>query len=83
MLKPLVEELRSQIRGITGSHLVVGLTFHYTMETWWLGWTLPLPHIVGYALVGLLMVVVLTHYIGFHEEEVNQRGRRTRGGMPG
>lgn len=72
MLKPLIKELRSQIRGITGALLVVGLTFHYTMETWWLGWTLPLSYLVGYALVGLALVVLIIRYIGFHREEQNQ-----------
>ena len=69
MADPIVEELRDQIRGFTGALLVVGLTFHYTMETWWLGWTLPLSYLVGYALVGLGLILVATRSIGFHEEK--------------
>ncbi|WP_143423224.1 DUF2391 family protein [Halegenticoccus soli] len=42
-MSDLRQALQNQIRGVTGALLVVGLTFHYTMETWWLGWTLPLP----------------------------------------
>lgn len=62
-----VQTLRAQIRGVTGALLVVGLTFHYTMETW--GWTLPLTYLAGYAFVGLALVVVLTHWVGFREQE--------------
>lgn len=74
MASPVVQELRDQIRGITGALLIVGLTFHYTMETWWLGWTLPLPYLVGYALVGLTGVVLISRVIGFHKKE--QTGQR-------
>lgn len=72
MPQPIARELIDQIRGITGALLVVGLMFHYTMETWWLGWTLPLPYLVVYALVGLSLVVVLTRSVGFHRREQGQ-----------
>jgi putative integral membrane protein (TIGR02587 family) len=49
-----------------GALLVAGLTFHYTMETWWLGWTLPMPYLLGFALGGLAGVVAITRYVGFH-----------------
>lgn len=62
-------ELRNQGRGIVGAFLVVGLSFLYTMETWWLGWRLPLTHLVAYAFVGLAIVSVLTQNVGFREEE--------------
>jgi putative integral membrane protein (TIGR02587 family) len=68
MREALLSELRSQIRGVTGALLVVGLTFHYTMETWWLGWTLPFPYLVGYAFFGLVLVILLTRSSGFREE---------------
>lgn len=61
--------LRDQIRGITGALLVIGIPFHYTMETWWLGWTLPLHYLLGYALVGLALVVLITRHVGFHSED--------------
>lgn len=73
-LSQLVQAARDQIRGITGALLVVGLTFHYTMETWWLGWTLPLPYLVGYAVAGLALVMVITRTIGFHEREQRPTG---------
>ena len=52
-----------------GALLVVGLTFHYTMETWWLGWTLPMPYLIGFAVVGLAGVVAITRFVGFHRTE--------------
>jgi putative integral membrane protein (TIGR02587 family) len=78
MGESLARELREQIRGITGGLLVVGLAFHYTMETWWLGWTLPLPYLVAYAIVGLTLVVVVTRRVGFHEEEPEGENKRDR-----
>jgi putative integral membrane protein (TIGR02587 family) len=77
MTKPVAHEFRSQIRGITGALLVVGLTFHYTMETWWLAWILPLPYIVGFAFVGLTLVILVTRSIGFHKGE-GQTGRSSQ-----
>lgn len=62
-------EFREQGRGIVGALLVVGLTFLYTMETWWLGWTLPLGHLLAYALVGLAIVLVVARNVGFRREE--------------
>lgn len=69
MSNQFLQELREQIRGIMGALLVVGLTFHYTMETWWLGWTLPMPYLIGFAVVGLAGVVAITRYVGFHQAE--------------
>ncbi|MFB6164787.1 MAG: DUF2391 family protein [Haloarculaceae archaeon] len=75
MARPLVDELRNQIRGMAGALLVMGVTFPYTMETWWLGWTLPWPYIIAFALVGLGIVVAATRIVGFHESE--PRGEET------
>lgn len=74
MPNQLVAELRNQIRGVSGALLVVGLTFHYTMETWWLGWTLPFTYLVAYAIVGLSLIVLIARNVGFREEEENQMG---------
>ena len=68
--------LRDQGRGITGALLVVGLSFLYTMETWWLGWRLPLPYLLGYAFGGLVVVFLVTRNVGFRAEEA-ERKRRT------
>ena len=61
--------LRNQGRGITGALLVVGMTFLYTMETWWLGWTLPLTHLLLYTVGGLALVLLIARNIGFREED--------------
>ena len=76
MSLPFPQILRDQIRGITGALLVVGLTFHYTMETWWLGWTLPMTYLLGYAVVGLAIVVAITRIVGFHRTEQNAAEER-------
>ena len=59
------DELREQGRGIAGALLVVGVTFLYTMETWWWGWTLPSSHLLVYALVGLGVVLAITRKVSF------------------
>ena len=61
--------LRNQGRGITGALLVVGLTFFYTMESWWLGWTLPLTHLLVYTVVGLAVVLFVARNVGFRKED--------------
>lgn len=68
--------LRNQGRGIAGALFVVGFSFLYTMESWWLGWRLPMGHLVVYAVVGLLGVLIITPWIGF-EEEAEERTRQT------
>lgn len=75
MHQALREELRNQGRGITGALLVVGLAFLYTMESWWLGWRLPLPHLVVYAFVGLAVISLVTWNVGFREEEEEETQR--------
>lgn len=72
--------LRDQGRGIAGALFVAGLSFFYTMESWWLGWRLPLSHLVVYAVVGLVAVLVITQQIGF-QEDVEDRSRRTLSGL--
>lgn len=68
-MNAVVRVARNQIRGVTGALLVVGLTFHYTMETWWLGWTLPMTYLIGYVFIGLALIVFITRNVGFREEE--------------
>ena len=75
MHQALTEELRNQGRGITGALLVVGLAFLYTMESWWLGWRLPLSHLIVYAFVGLAVISLITRNVGFREEEEEETQR--------
>lgn len=69
MTDPLWREIREQGRGFVGALLAVGTTFLYTMETWRLGRTLPLSHLLVYAVVGIGGIVLLTHAIGFRQED--------------
>lgn len=63
-----VELLRNQIRGIVGALLVLGLTFPYTMETWWLARILPYQHLTIYAGLGLVLIALLARYVGFKRQ---------------
>lgn len=74
MLESLGTVLRDQIRGVTGALLVLGLTFHYTMETWWLAWTLPMTYLFSVATLGLSLVVVVTRFSGFRPEAETDQG---------
>lgn len=65
----LLGELREQGRGFVGALFAVGMTFLYTMETWRLGQTLPMSHLLVYAVIGIGGIVALTHAIGFREED--------------
>ena len=59
--------LRDQARSLVGAYLL-GLPLLYTMETWWFGWTGPDWLVLTYSLVGLLIVFVVVHFIGFKPE---------------
>ena len=75
MVTQVRSALRDQMRGITGALLVVGLTFHYTMETWWLGRPLSYVHRLGYAVVGLALIVAIDRVIGFHRGDEDQQSK--------
>lgn len=67
--------LRDQGRGVAGALLVAGMTVLYTMETWWLAWTLPILYLAVYALVGLGAVYVVSRVVGFRSDERRRRDR--------
>lgn len=68
MTRTHADVLRDQGRGIAGALFVSGLGLLYTMETWFLGWRLPMTHLLGYAIVGLAGVFVVTDQVGFQED---------------
>ena len=68
MMETLADDLREQGRGITGGLLLVGLSFVYTMETWWVAWQLPVTTLMAYALLGLGGVLVVTQQIGYRRD---------------
>ena len=39
----VVSEIREQGRGMAGALLVLGISFAYTIETWWLAVEIPAP----------------------------------------
>lgn len=73
------KELREQGRGMVGALLVVGTTFLYTMESWWLGWTLPVWVLLAYAVGGLGIVLAVTRSVGFRANEPDREGERLGG----
>jgi putative integral membrane protein (TIGR02587 family) len=65
MAQAVIEELRTQGRGVTGALLVVGVSMLVTMETWWLSRRLPILHLLVFAAVGLGVVFALVRSVGF------------------
>jgi len=61
-------EIREQGRGVAGALLVLGISFAYTIETWWLAINVPARHLVTYVLVGMALVLAVTRSIGFRDE---------------
>lgn len=69
MIDGFFDELQEQGRGVVGALVVVGISFLNTMEAWWLGAQLPIATLLAYAVVGLVVVLVITRSVGFREEE--------------
>ena len=74
-------EIREQGRGMAGALLVLGISFTYTIETWWLAVEIPATHLVAFVAVGLVLVVPVSRAVGFRtdsldesEEELEQEG---------
>ena len=59
---------------MTGALIVAGVTILLTAETWRLAWERPAPHLIGYAVGGLGVVVLITRSSGFRVEEENGDG---------
>lgn len=55
-------------RGMVGA-LLFGAPVLFTMETWWLGRTLHPAYVLGYVVVGLLLVLGLLRVVGFRDDE--------------
>ena len=55
-------------RSLVGA-LLLGVPLLYTMETWWLGWRLPAWLLLLYSVGGLVVISVLTHFVGYHKED--------------
>ena len=66
MRAAIVEKLHDLGRSVIGA-MMLGMPLLYTMETWWLGWTLPAWHLAVWTVLGLLIISVTVHYVGFRE----------------
>lgn len=64
----LPTELRDQGRATVGAFVVVGISYLYTMESWWLAWQLDMTHLLVYTVAGLGIVLGLARTIGFHKQ---------------
>lgn len=71
------QELKDGGRIIVGG-LLLGMPLLYTMETWWLAWRLPALVLFLYALLSLVAIMAIVHFVGFRpeEEEGKRRGWR-------
>lgn len=62
-------ELYEQGRGMAGALIVLGISFMYTNEAWWLAITLPAVELVALVVVGLGLVVPIVGSVGFRSSE--------------
>ena len=70
----VIMELREQGRGMAGALLVVGISYVYTMETWWLAAEVSALHLVAFVVVGLALVLPVTRSVGFRSEDPDGGG---------
>lgn len=76
-------ELRDQGRATVGAFVVVGISYLYTMEAWWLAWQLDMTHLLVYTVAGLAIVLGLARTIGFHKQnESDGSGDEESDGKP-
>ena len=64
---------------MAGALLVLGITFTYTIETWWLAVEIPAMHLVGLVAVGLALVVPVTRTVGFRTDSLDEDDGGTDG----
>lgn len=76
----VVDELREQGRGMAGALLVLGISFSYTIETWWLAMGVPPEHLVVLFVAGVGLVIPITRSVGFRKENTDEMSRA--GGSP-
>lgn len=65
-------EIREQGRGMAGALLVLGISFTYTIETWWLAVEIPATHLVAFVAVGLALVVPVSRAVGFRTDSLEE-----------
>jgi putative integral membrane protein (TIGR02587 family) len=70
-------EMREQGRGMAGALLVLGISFAYTIETWWLAVETSAIHLIGFVVCGLLLVLPVTRNVGFRSDEAETGPRHS------
>jgi len=48
-----------------GALLVLGISFAYDRETWWLAVEVPATHLLAFVVVGIALIVPITRAVGF------------------
>jgi len=66
-------EVREQGRGMMGALLVLGISFAYTTETWWLAVEVPATHLLAFVVVGIALIVPITRAVGFRGMTTDRR----------
>ncbi|WP_380677042.1 DUF2391 family protein [Salinigranum sp. GCM10025319] len=68
-------ELYEQGRGMAGALIVLGISFVYTNEAWWLAIQLPAVELVAIVVVGLALVIPIVRSIGFRSDDTAEGPR--------
>jgi uncharacterized membrane protein len=68
-------DLRDQGRATVGAFVVVGISYLYTMEAWWLAWQLDTTHLLVFTVAGIAIVLELARTIGFHKQNESDGSR--------
>jgi len=71
----LAGELRERDRGMAGALLVLGISFAYTRETWWLPVKIPPSRLIAFVVAGLELVVPMARSVGFRSDDAGGRLR--------
>ena len=70
-------ELQEQGRATVAAFTVVGVSYLYTMESWWHAWQFRMRHLLVFTVAGLVIVLVLSRVVGFHEQNRSGEGGGT------
>jgi putative integral membrane protein (TIGR02587 family) len=70
------QELNNLLRGLTGGFLV-GIPLIYTMEAWWIGETVSMPHALGFVAVAYIVNLGFVTVTGFRGQRPGSRHAAT------
>jgi putative integral membrane protein (TIGR02587 family) len=66
---------------MAGALLVLGISFVYTSETWWLAVEIPPSYLIGFVVVGLALVVPITRSVGFRSDQDDEESKTESGSV--